>query len=63
MCRWLPWRRRALKAERELHRSRRRLHVIHQDWTPLADSLGRIDHEIRVNDWTKTAQEIFRGAR
>ena len=61
MCRWLPWHKRALKAERALHRSRERLRDIHEDWTPLAHNLGRIDHEIQENEWTLTARRIFSG--
>ena len=61
MCRWLPWSRRAIRAERELHRTRARLQDIHQDWTPLAHNLNRIDHEIQENEWTLTARKIFSG--
>jgi len=40
---------------------RRRLHRVNQDWTPLAEGLARIDREIQLNDWTKTAKTIFGG--
>ena len=57
----LPWRRRAVEHEQALHQARLRLARVHQDWTPLADGLARIDREIHLNDWTTTAKRIFSG--
>ncbi|GAW54754.1 hypothetical protein [Nocardioides sp. PD653] len=59
--RWLPWRRRTASAERGLQEARRKLYRVHEDWTPLAEGLARIDQEIRLNDWTITAKRIFAG--
>lgn len=58
---WLPWRRRAATAEQRLHQTRLQLHRVHEDWTPLAEGLARIDREIQLNDWTITAKRIFAG--
>lgn len=61
VCQRLPWRRRAAVAEEGLLTTRRRLHRVHQDWTPLAEGLARIDREIQLNDWTITAKRVFAG--
>jgi hypothetical protein len=60
-ARWLPWRRRAEAQEKALREGRLRLHRIHQDWAKLADPLTRIDREIEINDWTRTARRVFSG--
>jgi hypothetical protein len=57
----LPWRRRARTYEQHATAARHNLHRVHQDWTPLARDLARIDREIELNDWTATAKRIFAG--
>lgn len=44
-----------------MREGRVRLHRIHQDWAKLADPLTRIDREIEINDWTRTARRVFSG--
>ena len=61
VCRFLPWRRRAVRAEKRLRETRRELRRVHQAWGPLAHSLARIDREVELNDWTRTARSIFSG--
>jgi hypothetical protein len=57
----LPWRRRARAYEDHAHAARQKLSSVHNDWTPLARDLARIDKEIDLNDWTATAKRIFSG--
>lgn len=57
----LPWRRRTRAIERHTHDARKTLVRVHNDWTPLARDLARIDREIELNDWTATAKRIFAG--
>lgn len=57
----LPWRKRARAYEHRAAVNHSKLRLVHDDWTPLATHLARIDREIELNDWTATAKRIFAG--
>jgi len=40
---------------------RHQIRRVNDDWIPLGNSLTRIDQQIELNDWTRTAKRIFSG--